>query len=194
MRIELATKFVLSNGMTIQPDTCTAIGHGATAEATVHPVEDGSSIADHVIKKPLSLSLTTTWTPRPVDESYQPQGADRGLEAFQILVATLQARQPIQIYTDGQVYDNMILQSVSMPRAFEDGDGRVINVDCQQIQIVSGSTVKIKVSRAGGFKGKAQKKKTNITLTRGQAAASAAAALFSGNFMKAAGFSYLAVK
>lgn len=193
MRIELNTKFVLAQ-MTITPDTCTAIQHGATAEATTHPVEDGSSIADHVIRKPLTVTFTTTWTPRPIDDTYLPQGQDRGLEAFQILTSTLQSRQPIQIVTDGQIYDNMVLQSVTMPRAFEDGDGRTINIDCQQIQIVSGQTVKIKVSKAKGFKGKAKKVKTNVTMTRGAAAASAAASVLTGNFIKAAGFAYLAVQ
>lgn len=160
MNISLRTNFVLQIA-TITPDTCTAITHGATAETTTHPVEDGSSIADHVIRKPLTVSFTTSWTPRPIDDTYLPQGNDRGLEAFQMLTGELQLRRPIQIVTDGQIYDNMVLQSVTMPRAFEDGDGRTINIECQQIQIVSGQTVKIKVAQA--IKSKSKKKKVNKT-------------------------------
>lgn len=193
MRIELNTRFILAS-LTITPDTCTSIQFGYDAEATTHPVEDGSTIADHVIRKPPKVSFTTTWTPRPIDDTYLPQGNDRGLEAFQILSATLQSRQPIQIITDGQNYENMVLQSVTMPRAFEDGDGRTITIECQQIQIVSGQTVKIRVSKANGFKGKAKKKKTNVTFTRGDAAISAAAAVFTGNYLQAAGFIGLAIK
>jgi len=193
MNIELNTRFILAS-LTITPDTCTSIQFGYNAEATTHPVEDGSTIADHVIRKPPKVSFVTTWTPRPIDDTYLPQGNDRGLEAFQILSATLQSRQPIQIITDGQNYENMVLQSVTMPRAFEDGDGRTITIECQQIQIVSGQTVKIRVSKAGGFKGKAKRKRTNVTLTRGQAAAEAAASLFTGDFLRAAGFTYIAVK
>jgi hypothetical protein len=189
------TQFVLPSGVTITPDTCTATQQAYTAEATTHPVEDGSSIADHVIRKPAGLSFTTTWTPRPPDDSYQPPpGDDRPMGAFVFLTETLQMRTPIRIVTDSVTYDPVVLTSVTMPRAFEDGDGRTISVEAQEIQIVSGKTVKVRVSKANGFRGKAQRKKTNVTLTRGQAAAEAAASLFTGNFLRAAGFTYIAVK
>jgi hypothetical protein len=189
------TRFVLPSGVTITPDTCTATQQAYTAEATTHPVEDGSSIADHVIRKPAGLSFTTTWTPRPPDDSYQPSpGNDRPMGAFVFLSETLQMRTPIRIVTDGVTYDPVVLTSVTMPRAFEDGDGRTITIEAQEIQIVSGKTVKIRVSKSNGFKGKAKKKKTNVTFTRGDAAISAAAAVFTGNYLQAAGFVALAVK
>ena len=160
-KVAPATRFILQGGMVLTPDTCTSISHGSQAEATTHPVEDGSSIADHIIRKPNTLGLTTNWTPRPVDNTYFPSGAERGLEAFQILSNVLQNRKTLTIEADGIIYENMVLQGVSMPRAFEDGDGRTIQVDAIQIQIVSGKIVSVKVSSK--LKGKGKKKKTNVT-------------------------------
>lgn len=195
MSLSGPTQFVLPSGVTITPDTCTATQHSYTAEATTHPVEDGSSIADHVIRKPPALSFTTTWTPRPPEDTYQPPpGDDRPGAAFVFLTETLQMRTPIRIVTDRITYDPVVLTSVSMPRAFEDGDGRTLVIEAQEIQIVSGKTVKIRVSKANGFKGKAKKKKTNVTITRGQAAAEATASLLTGNFLRAARFGYIAAQ
>lgn len=178
------TRFVVNPELTITPDTCVAITHNSEAEATTHPVEDGSSIADHVIRKPNKLSLTTIWTPNPIDDTYQPSGDERGLEAFQILTAVLQARTAIEIQCDGVSYGTMVLQNVSMQRQFADGDSRTIQVEAQEIQIVSGKTVKVKI--APSLKGKGKKKKTNVTVTRGQLAISTAAAIASGNWIGAA--------
>jgi hypothetical protein len=154
-----ATQFILASGQIITPDTCTAMQHSGQAEATMHPVDDGSSIADHVIRRPQQLSLTTVWTPRPPDGDYLPAGVHRGQDAFDILIEALQRRQPIRIEMDGLTYDPMVLTSIQMPRAFDDGDSRTINVEAVQIQIVSGQTVKVAV--APPLKRKGKRKRTN---------------------------------
>ena len=185
MRVAPQTRFILQGGMVLTPDTCVSIGHGSQAEATTHPVEDGSSIADHVIRKPNTLSLTTNWTPRPIDETYFPTGTERGLEAFQILSNVLQSRKTLTIEADGIIYDNMVLQSVSMPRAFEDGDGRTVQIEAIQIQIVSGKIVSVKVSNK--LKGKAKKKKTNVTPEQASAALKTLAQITAGAAVLAVG-------
>ena len=179
----MATLFVFPSGQAIQPDTCTTVTHGSQAEATTHPVEDGGSIADHVVLKPNTVTLSTLWTPHPADETALPQGFDRPSEAFDLLSDALQQRQMIQIRSgtgDGIIYDNMVLLSVSMQRQFEDGDGRLIQVEAQQIQIVSGKTVKIKIAKS--LKPKGQKIKTNVTPTRAQLATRAAIAVVTGSW------------
>lgn len=154
-----ATQFILASGQIITPDTCTSQQHSGQAEATMHPVDDGSSIADHVIRRPNQLSFTTVWTPRPPDEDYLPAGNHRGQDAFDILIEALQRRQAIRIEADGITYDPMVLTSVQMPRAFEDGDSRTIQIEAVEIQIVSGQTVKVQLAPA--LKRKGKRKKTN---------------------------------
>ena len=183
------TQFLLATGQVITPDTCVSIGHGSQAEATTHPVEDGSSIADHVIRKPNTLSLTTNWTPRPIDETYLPSGINRGQDAFDILSGVLQRRETLTITSDGIVYAPVVLLSVSMARQFEDGDGRTIQVEAQEIQIVSGKTVKIKQSKS--LRGKGKKKKTQAPLTRAEVAIVVAGAVITGQWQRAAGISTL---
>ena len=185
MPISPPTQFLLATGQVITPDTCTAINHGSQAEATTHPVEDGSSIADHIIKKPNTVSLTTSWTPRPWDETYLPSGPTRGQDAFDILSGVLQRRETLTIDAEGIVYSPVVLLSVSMARQFEDGDGRTIQVEAQEIQIVSGKTVKVKQSKS--LRGKGKKKKTQVPLTRAQTAIAVLGATVVGPWATALG-------
>jgi hypothetical protein len=188
-----ATQFLLASGQILTPDTCTSMQHEASAETTTHPVEDGSSIADHVIRKPQTLTLTTRWTPRPPEPDYLPLGNHRGQDAFDALVVALQARQPIRIEMDGITYDPVVLTSVTMPRSFDDGDGREIQIQATQIQIVSGQTTRVRVSSRNGFKGKARAKKTNVTLTRAGAAVAATVALLSNRTLTALAYTGIAI-
>ena len=91
--------------------------------------------------------------------------------------------------SDGIVYAPVVLLSVSMARQFEDGDGRTIQVEAQEIQIVSGKTVKIKQSKS--LRGKGKKKKTQAPLTRAEVAIVVAGAVITGQWQRAAGISTL---
>lgn len=135
----------LSTGLEIMPDTAEAVTHNREAEATDHPVEDGSSIADHIIVKPKTFTVTTNWTPRPWDAFMLPSGADRPQKAFTILADAVQNKTSVFFELDGQFYAPVVIERVTMQRQFEDGDSRTILLECKEITIVSGKTVAIKV-------------------------------------------------
>ena len=50
----------------IQIDVTTVETHGFSSKATVHPIEDGSNISDHVIKKARTLSLGGVISDTPI--------------------------------------------------------------------------------------------------------------------------------
>jgi hypothetical protein len=56
----------------IQIDATTGEDHEFSSKATIHPVEDGSSISDHVIKNPKTLSLTGIISDHPISISSAP--------------------------------------------------------------------------------------------------------------------------
>lgn len=160
-----------ANGGSIQPDTAEIFEHLREAEVTEHPVEDGSAIADHVIVKPLRFTLTTNWTPRPFDSNYLPAGNDRPDRAFDQLTFALQYKQSLSVELDGIIYSPVILTSVTMQRVLADGDGRTIQLEGKQIQIVQGQVVTAKVAAALKSKAKPKKKKTAPTKADAEAGA-----------------------
>ena len=148
----------LSTGLVISPDTCETVTHTREAEATDHPVEDGSSIADHVIVKPKTFTLTTNWTPRPWDTTFLPTGENRPQQAFDILAMACQDKTSVWIQVDDIDYQPVIIQRVTMQREFADGDSRTIQLDCKVITTVQGRTVQAKLKA----KGKPKPKKVNL--------------------------------
>lgn len=151
----------LSTGLVISPDTAEALTHAREAEATSHPVEDGSNIADHVIVKPKRFSLTTVWTPRPWDDLFQPTGPNRPQQAFTILAQACQDKTSIWVQLDDIDYRPVIIESCTMQRQFADGDSRTIQLECKEITIAQGKTVTTKI--ASSLKPKGPKKVKKIT-------------------------------
>jgi hypothetical protein len=149
----------LSTGLVIQPDTAEVVVHTREAETTEHPVEDGSAIADHIILKPKTFSVTTNWTPRPWDSSFLPGGTNRPQQAFDILAGVLQSKQPVWIQIDDIDYRPVVITNVTMQRQFDDGDGRTIQLECKEIQIYQGKTVTVQIANALKAKGTTKKKK-----------------------------------
>lgn len=152
----------LSTGLVISPDTAELVTHTREAEATDHPVEDGSSIADHVIVKPKTFQLTTNWTPRPWDDTFKPTGINRPQQAFDILSMACQDKTSVWVQVDDIDYQPVIIQRVTMQREFADGDSRTIQLDCKVITIVQGKTVAVKLKSTLKPKGKPKKQKVNL--------------------------------
>lgn len=152
----------LSTGLVISPDTAEVVTHTREADTTEHPVEDGSTIADHVIVKPRSFSMTTLWTPRPWDAFFLPSGPNRPAQAFDILATACQQKTSLSIQIDDVNYRPVILTSVTMQRQFADGDSRVVQLECKEITIVEGKTVAVRVAPALKPKGKKKNIKANL--------------------------------
>lgn len=152
----------LSTGLVISPDTAETVTHTREAQATDHPVEDGSAIADHVIVKPKTFTLITIWTPRPWDDSYKPSGINRPQQAFDILALACQDKTSLWIQVDDIDYQPVVLERVTMQRQFADGDSRTIQLECKVITIVSGKTVAVKLKSTLKPKGKPKKKKVSL--------------------------------
>lgn len=172
-------RFRLVGGLTVSPDT-SDVTHDNTAEVTRHPIEDGSKLSDHIIVNPNSVQIQSFWTPRPEDDTLSPSGANRPQQAYDILSGVLNRKESLIIEIDGITYDPAALTKVGMPRAYDDGDGRMIPIEATVMQIVSGKTVKVKVAQ--GLKGKGAKKKTVAQLGKASLAAAAALELVAGDF------------
>lgn len=151
---------IYDDGYSIQPDTAEALTHKREAETTEHPVEDGSAIADHIIVKPRTFSISTNWTPRPWNDTYSPSAApDRPERAFDILSGIVQGKKVVTIGLDGVIYKPVVIISLSMTRILADGDSRNIQLECKEIQIAQGQLVTAKVAAALKPKHKPKKKK-----------------------------------
>lgn len=117
--------------------------HEWKSEVTQNPVETGSPITDHVIEKPDKLRLQGVITNSPLRGELAGQyfGGDtqspRIQTAFDAIRALHKAREVVIVYTKHAVYDNMVIESVSIPRNAQIGEEIQFTMELVNIRLVS---------------------------------------------------------
>lgn len=116
--------------------------HERSATVTEHPIENGSTISDHVIISPERLRLTGFVT----DAS--PRDAERGAtqSAFDALDAAASSGQLMQVITGRKTYQDMILIAADLPR--ERPDSMQFSLEFVQVRLVSPEVVEGVLSAA----------------------------------------------
>lgn len=119
---------------TIEVDILVEQEHKLESEVTEHPVEDGFPVADHVIRKPLKVSMVVGITLSPVTWldrlGAEPDKIESALAKFEEIYKNA---QPITIMTPTNVWDNMVMTSAAFPRNIENKN--LIRIPCEFTQI-----------------------------------------------------------
>ena len=94
-----------------------------SAEVTEYPVEDGFSISDHCIRKPLKLQLEVLFTPTPVTWWNAAFGGKLHTlnRVINAIMDIWKKGEPVTIKLVDAIYEDMVLTSAPMPRKAEDG-------------------------------------------------------------------------
>lgn len=135
--------FTFADGSTLIPDTYTVATHSVTTEATQFPVQDGSTITDHVIVKPRTLSLDLIVSPLSPEPFIlqPPKGMDRPLLAWNQLAGVASSRQPFKVEVDGQTYQPAVITNLNRQHVYDDGMSYRFTMDVQQVLIATAQTV-----------------------------------------------------
>ena len=136
-------QLVLIDGYPI--DVSLSETHDFESEVTEYPVESGSNVADNIRNKPIIVTMEgiVSNTPIGVLDSQTSTSAiarSSGIfpadDAYKRLLTIRDNRQPITISTSLDVFDNMVLQSLSVPRASGGADALHFTAKFIQITMV----------------------------------------------------------
>lgn len=111
--------------------------HERSAEITDHPVEGGAFIQDHIVNAPKRLLMSGLITDTPLGRDAGP----RAQEAFDALEALYESRTPFTVVSGFRVYEQMAIESLSLPKARE-GALR-FSAQLKQLAITQGRSVPI---------------------------------------------------
>lgn len=127
---------------TIEVDILVEQEHKLESEVMEHPVEDGFPVADHVVRKPIRVSMVVGVTASPVtwlDKlGSESDKVDNAISAFEQIYKNA---QPITIVTPTNIWKNMVMTSAAIPRSLENGN--LIRIPCEFVQI---RTVSVKTT------------------------------------------------
>jgi len=139
---QTASGFALDGVVTFDADLTVEELHDRSATTTDHPVEDGSTISDHVILDPERVRLDGFVTDAGV------RGAERGAtqEAFDKLDAAWRAGDLMQVVTGRKTYADMVLVSMDLPR--ERPSSMTFSLEFKQVRLVTPEVVEGVLSAA----------------------------------------------
>lgn len=149
-------------------DVAVSEDHSFDSEVTEHPVELGADVADHVRARPIQVTLEGIVSDTPIGTLAERRGdrlpdvtvstrvataSSRGALLFkpsEDMFAWFQAirdrREPVEIRTSLQTYDNMMLQSLQIPRSADTGEALRFTATFIQVIIVENQRTLVRVS------------------------------------------------
>jgi hypothetical protein len=123
--------------------------HQLESEVTDHPVERGGDITDNVRPKPIVVTVESLVSDSPlgfVAQSRTP-GTLPTDEALALLRRIRQSREPVAIETSLGRYENMVLQSLRIPRNAEVGTHALqFSAVFKQVEFITNERTTVRVS------------------------------------------------
>ena len=136
--------------------------HSLNAVVTQHPVQDGSTISDHITILPRSgtmrvlvsnFSLSTAdGSPRAAWDEIYAQGEaaqktlpNRAEEAWKKLKDLVKTRELVKVVTSLEVYEDVALTRVETTRDGDTGDALEIDIDYEQVTKVKLKETKVTI-------------------------------------------------
>lgn len=125
---------------TIEMDVSLNEEHVFPAQITRNPVENGSQYADNIIIEPITLSMTA----RVSDASMiplVPTFGSKAIDAYTALIELQSSREIISVVTGINVYQNMFLEKITVPRQSADGNSLRFELVISELLIVGEDSV-----------------------------------------------------
>lgn len=158
--------------------------HEWSVEATTNPVEYGAPVTDHVIENADKLRIRGFVSDATMDSLFSAKGfaqisglfngkkvASRTQAVFDTLKKLIKSRQPVTVYTKHDIYFDMIITDITIPRSPSNGEAIEFTVDFLHIRKVR--TKKVEVPKGIGEKkdqkaGKSTQKKAETAKDAGK--------------------------
>lgn len=131
----------------IEFDALISYGRNYEAQAPEYPVEEGYSIGDTIIIKPMTIDVTAMLSAAPVT-FYRRHGAGRGRveEVARKLQSLYEKRELVTLTTFRGVYRNMAIESMSLPYSADTGSSMQVTMKLKQVVKVGSKTTAIPAS------------------------------------------------
>jgi len=142
-------------------DATVSENHIYNSEVTSFPVEDGSTITDHVRKQPISLSMTGFITNSPIkflagviDARARQSGRESYIElARDYLIDLHNKSMLIDIETGLMLYLDMIMKTLTIPRGQPSQD--VLRFTAEFVEILKVDSEIVKIANVSDLDGRA---------------------------------------
>ena len=116
-----------------------------SGRATSNPVEEGADISDSIELDPLVLTMTGFITNTPVKD-IEGSSSNRYQDSVHALKEIRKTKLPVTIVATEEVYENMAIEELTIPRNVSLGESVELSLAFRQINIIKSQTAVISVS------------------------------------------------
>ena len=123
------------------------------SEVPQYATEAGYSVSDNIVLKAVSLSVTAVFTNSPVTWAKEHTASPSRVEMMcEELRKVWTSRSVFTFSAGGDVYENMCIESCSLPRKVDTGSSVYVDMTLTQITITSSEVTNIDIKYAHGGK------------------------------------------
>ncbi|MFG6334515.1 MAG: hypothetical protein K1W20_03435 [Lachnospiraceae bacterium] len=132
----------------IEFDALLSENRGYSSDVPDYAVESGYSVSDNISIKPMVLEITGHLTNTPV--TWASHGTGRVDEVVAQLENLYYSRQLVTVVTSTDVYPNMAIMSLTVPKDESNKTSRDIRMSLKEVTVVSAQVTTIPASYARG--------------------------------------------
>ncbi|MFH0902148.1 MAG: hypothetical protein V2A73_16070 [Pseudomonadota bacterium] len=133
----------------IQFDAVVSRTHSFISTIADSPIEDGTSVTDHVIKSPRALTIEGLVSDHPVDKATRENAAVAAQKRSQTAAAILEelwsTAATLRVITRLRIYNDMVIERLEWQETQDSGQTLTFRMDLREIKKVSASIVDVEV-------------------------------------------------
>lgn len=125
---------------TIELDATLSEEHNMSSQISSHPIEKGTDITDHIRPEPESLTIEGVISSTPTQLKHVLKFVDRTKRfdnAEKQLRELWQKAEPFTVVTSLRTYENMVIQTLSIPRDKDTTNIFRFKAQLRKVQLVS---------------------------------------------------------
>lgn len=144
-------KIVKIDKSALDIDVSLSESHEMQSDITMNPVEAGADVTDHIQPKPLALTIEGIQSDTPLQffGGFQslldlvPGNESRSQQAFSFFEKLRINRAMVTVNTGLRSYDNMVLESLTVPRDSKTGQAFRFTAKFKEIRVVTAQVVSL---------------------------------------------------
>jgi hypothetical protein len=130
-----APLFFLARIQQVVVDAVLSEEHVYDSEITESPIEDGTPVSDNQVLLPVILNMECRISDATANLA-QLNYPGRSTEAYKELVALQKKKETITVVTGINVYENMLIKRIGIPRSSRDGNSIKFSLVMKEILVV----------------------------------------------------------
>lgn len=146
----MAVVIIFEDSEAIAFDATLQQDHDRSTNVTLHPVEEGADVTDHLRSEPKSFKMSGMIVEFPVTAQGEgPEEEDRPQKAFDKIITAMEDKKLVSIETGLALYENMAIVSANFPRTPDSGFDLVANLEFKEIRKVAAASAAVPAAAIG---------------------------------------------